>query len=44
MLMKEAPSVNHIYADCCSILNPEESQNLSLLLSKLNKDLMGYLK
>jgi DNA-binding MarR family transcriptional regulator len=44
MLMKEAPSINHIYADCCSILNPEESQKMSLLLRKVNKDLMGYLK
>lgn len=43
-LRKEAPSVDHIYADCCSILNPEESQNLSLLLEKLNKALKSYLK
>jgi DNA-binding MarR family transcriptional regulator len=38
MLKKQTPSVNHIYADCCSILNPEESQSLSLLLNK------GFLK
>jgi hypothetical protein len=42
--MENAPSVNHIYADCCSILSPEESENLSVLLNRLNKDLMGYLK
>ena len=41
---KGAPSVDHMYADCCSILNPEESQNLSLLLTKVNKALKGYLK
>ncbi len=44
MLKKEAPSVNNIYADCCSILNLEESQGLSLLLKKLNKALKGFLK
>lgn len=43
MMKKEAPAVEHIYADCCSILTPEESQNLSVLLTKLNKTLMGYL-
>ncbi|MHA1975490.1 MAG: MarR family winged helix-turn-helix transcriptional regulator [Candidatus Hodarchaeales archaeon] len=44
LLKKEAPSVIQIYADCCSILNPKESQNLSLLLKKLNKALKDYLK
>ncbi|MHA2107630.1 MAG: MarR family winged helix-turn-helix transcriptional regulator, partial [Candidatus Hodarchaeales archaeon] len=43
-LKNEVPSVNHIYADCCSILNSEESDTLSFLLKKLNKALKGYLK
>ncbi|MHA2226829.1 MAG: MarR family winged helix-turn-helix transcriptional regulator [Candidatus Hodarchaeales archaeon] len=40
---KGAPTVDHIYADCCSILDPEESRNLSLFLKKVNKALKGYL-
>ncbi len=43
-LRKAAPSVSHIYADCCSILNPEETDNLILLLNKVNEALKGYLK
>ncbi len=39
----EVPPVNHIYADCCSILTPEESDKLSLLLKKVNYALKGYL-
>jgi DNA-binding MarR family transcriptional regulator len=43
ILREQAPSVEHIYADCCSILTPGESQNLSVLLTKLNTTLKGYL-
>jgi DNA-binding MarR family transcriptional regulator len=42
--INEAPSVKNIYADCCSILNPEEKHDLSLLLKKLNKALKGFLE
>ncbi|MHA2214886.1 MAG: MarR family winged helix-turn-helix transcriptional regulator [Candidatus Hodarchaeales archaeon] len=42
--IKEAPSVKTIYADCCSILNPEEKHDLSLLLKKLNRALKGFLE
>ncbi|MHA2166707.1 MAG: MarR family winged helix-turn-helix transcriptional regulator [Candidatus Hodarchaeales archaeon] len=44
IMIKEAPSVKNIYADCCSILNPDESHDLSLLLKKLNRALKGFLK
>jgi DNA-binding MarR family transcriptional regulator len=43
-MKKEAPSVNNIFAECCSIFDPNESDTLSLLLNKLNSTLKGYLK
>jgi DNA-binding MarR family transcriptional regulator len=43
-LRKEAPSVNHVYADCCSILSSEETDILTLLLEKINTALKGYIR
>ena len=34
-LKQSVPNLNHIYGDCCSSLEPDELQQLSLLLKKL---------